>query len=183
MGTETYNDTYFEYLMSFIDMAPYIDIPGIRSILWQLHGIDFYPVFPMDKNRAYDGLFLRDIYAKQINVDRGLINRYLDLSTCTILELMIGLAYRCESQIMDTPELGDRTYVWFWEMFDNLGLFDCVHAGLVDHNLVNQKIMIFLNRQYEPNGRGGLFSTNDLQCDMRKLEIWQQMMKYLVETQ
>ena len=39
----------------------------------------------------------------------------------------------------------------------------------------------FLNRGYERNGRGGLFTIHDPSLDMRSAEIWYQFMWYLNE--
>ena len=41
---------------------------------------------------------------------------------CSVLEMMIALSMRCEEQIMDDPDIGNRTGQWFWDMIDNLGL-------------------------------------------------------------
>ena len=50
-----------------------------------------------------------------------------------------------------------------------------------DEEVVDEAIRIFLNREFEPDGRGGLFKVRDDQCDMRKLEIWLQLNCYLKE--
>lgn len=47
-----------------------------------------------------------------------------------------------------------------------------------DGDYVDFVITRFLNREYETNGKGGLF-TVDKQRDMRKVEIWCQLMWYL----
>lgn len=36
-----------------------------------------------------------------------------------------------------------------------------------------------LNRDYEPNGKGGLFIIQDCEQDLREVEIWYQMNWYL----
>ena len=79
---------------------------------------------------------------------------------------------------MDDPELGDRTGQWFWEMITTLGL-----GSMNDSNynewLVNDVVTRFLDRNYEPDGRGGLFRVRGFDRDMRKMEIWHQLMAYI----
>ena len=51
----------------------------------------------------------------------------------------------------------------------------------LEENTFNRVMQIFLNREYEPNGRGGLFTVNNSPADMRTVEIWYQFMWYLNE--
>ena len=44
---------------------------------------------------------------------------------------------------------------------------------------VDRILDIFLNRTYEANGRGGLFTIEDCPYDLRAVDIWYQMMWYL----
>ena len=37
----------------------------------------------------------------------------------------------------------------------------------------------FLNREYEPNGKGGLFKVRNCDYDLRDIEIWIQLLWYL----
>lgn len=79
---------------------------------------------------------------------------------------------------MYDPENGNRVDRWFWGMIESLGL-----AGMDDNHYdetyVNQVIYIFLNRQYDRSGRGGLFTLNLRGQDMRKIDIWYQMNWYI----
>ena len=79
---------------------------------------------------------------------------------------------------MDDPSLGDRTGQWFWGMITNMGL-----GSMNDTNfnewLVNDVVGRFLDRDYEPDGRGGLFRVIGWNRDMRTAEIWHQLMAYI----
>ena len=97
---------------------------------------------------------------------------------CSVLEMMIALAIRCEENIMDDPNIGDRTSQWFWGMVVNLGLGSMVDCRF-DKQFVDETIRIFLNRKYAPNGNGGLFTIRDCDKDLRKVEIWHQLCWYL----
>lgn len=79
---------------------------------------------------------------------------------------------------MTNPAKGDRTSQWFWGMITNLGL-----GSMSDSNfnewLVNDIVTRFLDRDYEPDGRGGLFTVKNWNRDMRTAEIWHQLMAYI----
>ena len=46
---------------------------------------------------------------------------------------------------------------------------------------VEEAIYRFMNRDYDSNGRGGLFIVNNPRQDLREVEIWYQMHWYLNE--
>ena len=82
--------------------------------------------------------------------------------------------------IMDDPTYGNRLGQWFWNMIVNLGL-GSMDDDKFDPGYVEYVIYRFLNREYEKNGKGGLFTIRDTRVDMRKAEIWYQAMWYLNE--
>lgn len=47
-----------------------------------------------------------------------------------------------------------------------------------DERYADKVITRFLNREYEPNGAGGLFRIKDCPYDLRSVEIWYQMCWY-----
>jgi hypothetical protein len=79
---------------------------------------------------------------------------------------------------MEDPQIGNRTQQWFWGMIVNLGL-----GGMYNEHFNRQEanaiIRIFLDRDYEPNGRGGLFRIRNCDVDLRRVEIWKQLCWYL----
>ena len=79
---------------------------------------------------------------------------------------------------MDNTSYGDRTTQWFWGMINNLGLGDMVDSRF-DKIHVNDIIQRFLDRNYEPNGKGGLFTIRVCDYDLREVEIWCQLLWYL----
>ena len=91
---------------------------------------------------------------------------------------MIALAIRCEENIMDDTSYGDRTAQWFWGMITSLGLGDQTDSR-IDYIYVDDVIKRFLDRDYEPNGKGGLFTIKNCRQDLRKVEIWYQLCWYL----
>ena len=92
--------------------------------------------------------------------------------------MMTALAIRCEENIMDDTRYGDRTTQWFWGMINNLGL-GSMWGDNYDKVYVDQVLQTFLNRDYAPNGKGGLFTIRNCDRDLRDVEIWYQLNWYL----
>lgn len=137
-----------------------------------LYSVEFYWTIPMDRNRALDGIDLRDKY--------GCSNDILD-EPCSVLEMLIGLAARMENQFMTNYDEGDRTGQWFWMMLTNLGL-NRLDDDNFDEETADYFTYRFLNRGYEPNGEGGgLFVVERPFQDLRDVDIWTQMNWYLGE--
>ena len=166
---------YFEWLWNFTKCRGHSQN---RKIITLLHNIEFRYSIPMDANREEDGIDLRYRFITEVGVPKNYqeVYAYLD-GPCSVLEMMIALAIRCEESIMDDPDIGDRTSEWFWLMMKNLGL-DYMSDRKFDRDIAEEKISIFLDRRYKRNGEGGLFVVNGRR-DLRKVEIWYQMCWYL----
>lgn len=166
---------YFEWLWNFTKCRGHSQN---RKIITLLHNIEFRYSIPMDANREEDGIDLRYRFITEVGIPRNYqeVYGYLD-GPCSVLEMMIALAIRCEESIMDDPDIGDRTSEWFWLMMKNLGL-DYMSDRKFDRDIAEEKISIFLDRKYKRNGEGGLFVVNGRR-DLRKVEIWYQMCWYL----
>jgi hypothetical protein len=134
----------------------------------------------MDGNRAEDGIDLRYRFGYEQGYDSQTISTFLDNRPCSVLEMLIALAIRCEEHIMDDPDIGNRTGQWFWNMIINLGL-GFMDDTKFDENYVKDVISRFLYRKYKRNGEGGLFTVEHCKNDLRTVEIWYQMCWYLDE--
>lgn len=166
---------YFKWMCGLVCGERFSDKISYRKLLMHLHDREFIYFVPYDDNRADDGISLR--YRYSLICDRMYYEDYLT-GPCSVLEMMLGLAIRCEETIMDDPEKGDRTGQWFWGMVVNLGLGSMSDANY-DERYVDDVITRFLNREYEPDGRGGLFTVKGWNRDMRTAEIWHQLMAYI----
>ena len=166
---------YFEWLCDIVCSGRFSKKVSFKRLLTYLHQTEFTYTILQDENRAMDGVDLRYRFAKSQNHEDEL--DYLD-GPCSILEMMVALAIRCEESIMDNPSKGDRTGQWFWSMIVNLNLGSMTDDRF-DKSYIDETIDIFLNREYAPNGCGSLFTILDCEYDLRDMAIWRQMCFYL----
>ena len=169
-------EMYFEWLYNIVDSGRFSSEYSYRKLLKYLHSIEFICRMRNDGDRANDGVRLRHRFAST-NDDCTYIIESVN-RPCSVLEMMISLSVRCEESIMSDPEYGDRTGQWFWRMIVNLGL-GSMSDKLFDEPYVKKVIVDFLKRDYEPDGRGGLFTVKNKHVDLRSIDIWTQMMWYL----
>lgn len=174
MAEKSIEREYFEWLYGLVMSGN----QAYRRVLNALNERDFVYLLEMDENRANDGLDLRYRFGYERGYAAEQIDEGLNVRPCSVLEMMVGLAARCEEHIMNDPAMGDRTHQWFWVMICSLGL-NLMTDARYDGYVAQMTIDKLLRREYAPNGRGGLFTVEDSLCDLRNLEIWYQMMGYL----
>ena len=147
------------------------------KLLVCLYDIPFVVINPRDENRCADGIELRYRFGMENGIPTAIISSCLDQKDCSVLELLIAICLRCEESIMTNTEYGDRTSQWFWNMLVNLGL-----GKMSDDNFDEREtrtiISRFMNREYGPNGEGGIVRVYN-HGDLRQVEIWYQVMWYL----
>ena len=163
---------YYEWMRRIVCGNAVVEGPReYNRLLQYLYNRDFIFINPMDENRAIAGVDLRYRYSREAAEE-------LKEKPCSILEMMVALALRCEESIMMSPDYDDRTSQWFWEMIQSLGL-DAMNDGSFNIRSVNHIVDVFLERRYRPNGKGGLFTIRNCDYDLRDIDIWYQMNWYL----
>lgn len=177
MTIEEINNNYFSWLCSLVsDSVP--SRKSYKKLLNYLYNTEFVYVMPMDGNRASDGINLRYRFGDENNIEQPAIAACVDTKGCSVLEMMVALALRCEEHITYNPSHGRKAGRWFWMFMDNLGLIDMFDTNY-DANYVNHVVWRFLDRGYTHDGQGGLVYIENCAFDMRTTEIWYQMMRYL----
>lgn len=172
-------ESYFNWLVDKIITDEHEYRSNYTMLFSKLFDEEYYWTIPRDINRAADGVALRERFSRETGEDVAYI---LDVTEfpCTVLEMMLALAMRCEFEIMSSPDLGDRTDKWFWTMIVNLGL-----ASMDDYNYdeenVNYILYRWLDGNVERNGGGGPFVISNPNRDMRFAELWYQANWYLCE--
>lgn len=150
-----------------------------------MHRKEFYSIVKNDNNRAEDGKKIRELFIKDMVID-GKYDEddlYMNLGgPCSILEMMIALAFRMEDTMYDC-EIDDKSNEYFWKMLHNLGLDDFTNLKYSEDEvfIVDMILEDFLERRYKRSGEGGLFPLRNYKKDQRTVEIWYQMMSYLTE--
>ena len=175
MTQETLSNEYFDWMYSRVcgeDLS-------YTKLLKRLHETVFTYTILMDDNRASDGVNVRYQFAYENDYHPAMIAEYIDNKPCSVLEMMVSLANRCED-IMANDEFGNRTKQWFMSMIYSLGLKRMTDS-MYDETFVDRAITRLLNRNYKSNGEGGLFTVERPRRDMRLVEIWYQMCWYLDE--
>lgn len=175
MMDDRIRNEYFEWLFELACEKLFPEAVSYRKLLMHLHSIIFRYSIPRDVNRAEDGISLRYRFARSNGY--GDVPECLD-GPCSVLEMVTALSIRCEEDIMDDPVVGDRTRQWLWGMINNLGLGGMMDSKF-DRLYVDEVVERFLNRDYEPDGRGGLFRVRHCAYDLRNVEIWYQLCWYL----
>jgi hypothetical protein len=180
------NDEYFEWMYDKVctirgikykdSYDRFAEGVSFRKLLTRLHDIEFTWIMPMDRNRAEDGIDLRYRFAYDVGYE-SYMSEYIN-GPCSVLEMMVSLAINMEEDIMDDVRFGDRTGQWFWGMIVSLGLGG-MNDRRYDDRLVGDVIGNFLRRDYEPDGRGGLFTVRHCDRDLRDMEIHIQRNYYL----
>ena len=176
------NNEYFEWMCQLVCNERYSRRLSYQKLLRHLHNIDFQYMLPMDGNRAEDGIDLRYRFGYEKEYEGPMIASYLDNRPCSVLEMLIALAFRCEEHIMTDPDIGNRMGQWFWNMIVSLGLA-AMDDGRFHEDRADYILDRFERRDYEYNGAGGLFTVNHPTEDMRWLDIWYQLMHYLQENE
>lgn len=170
------NNAYFDWIYDLVCGGRFSEDISYRKVLMELHSTNFIFKIRKDRGRASDGVHLRYRFPyEELGIDD--IERYIT-GPCSVLEMMLALAIRCEETIMVNPAYGDRTGEWFWGMMNSLGL-GSMTDDIYDKAEVKSIIKRFLKRDYEPNGKGGLFTIHGCEDDLRRVEIWFQMTWYL----
>lgn len=168
-------EEYFNWLYDYVCKGRSHEKVSYVKLFKALHRIEFIFTIPNDINRAKDGVDLRYRFAMMKDDDR--IMEMLD-GPCSVLEMMLALSIRCEETIMDNTGYGDRTSQWFWNMMSNLGI-GRMTDDIFEEYIVEDIIYTFLERRYEPDGKGGLFYIKGCEDDLRRVEIWIQLCWYL----
>lgn len=175
MTYDEMTDLYFNWIEKLISDDS-VEASDYRKLLLFLNDIPFSYIIPMDDNRIADGIDLRYRFGYDTEIPYAQIATYLDIRTASVLEVMVALSLRIEEQFIDGDDVGK----WFWIMINNLGLGE--YKDLYFNKAkVDRIVKKFIERDYNKNGSGGLFITNNDNKDMRNIEIWDQMHLYLNE--
>lgn len=157
------------YLKWLIDKC--WDPDRYSQLYLHLFNIDYKHINEYDSNRASDGEYLRFLYGEEVGLTSDTVIRNLEFSPCTILELIVALAIRLETIFYTDKPTDNRTDLWIKDMIESLGLsrFD---NDRFDRDEVDERIYRFLNAEFDEYGKGGLFTLNTPNPNIRSFDIW-----------
>lgn len=166
-------EDYFSYICGMVGIDP-----DYTELAQYLLSVPFNYILPMDANREADGIDLRYNFGYDYGIDQVLIVNELDICQCSVLEMLAALSLRVNNII--TSE--QNAQFIFWSMIENLGL-ESQTNGYFNKSYCEDRINKFLNREYQPNGEGGLITLLDPPTDLRKVEIWDQLIWWINENE
>lgn len=169
--------SYYNWMCQLVYTPGYSPQDKYTKLLSLLYLTPFEYTNILDGNRESDGVNLRYHYGYLFNVPSPQITVELDTRPCSVLEMMIALACKCED-IFSDMQLGNRTGQWFWEMIWNLGLISYDDTNF-DELHVRHILRRFFTNTYSKDGSGSLFRIINSQEDLRNVDIWTQMHWYM----
>lgn len=177
---------YWQWMMELIHrsdrnflLKPYNST--YNQLLSKLNSTQFEYIIDKDSNRYSDGIELRYHFGYERDVPQPIIATCIDNRPCSVLEMMVALAKRCDNFMCD-DESGCRIGNWFWNMISTLGLmpFNDNIWSESSKTIVEKKLQTFMNRQYDPvTGEGSLFLNIQNRPNYADVEIWYQANWYL----
>jgi len=171
------DDAYFEWLYSQVGSVTNRNLAKTYwTLLRLLHQKEFtWSNVVMDENRAHDGRDLRLEFLRSTGTELGKDDTHWMDYGCSMLELLIALSRKLAF------EGEGEASAWFWELVGNLGLDECTDANPPDAKIVNLILDKVVERDYSPNGAGGLFPLENANEDQTHIELWYQANAYLLE--
>lgn len=151
------SDSYYYWLINQYGGRSQEDIYGAlagRDYIWQIS---------LDAARASDGVSLRSVCAYKYGVQEE------DIASgpCSCLEMLCAL-----SDMMVANCDGPDNIYFMNCMIDNIGL-------RTSRSNMQHKIDIWLNREYDADGKGSPIWIRGCQSDLRHMSVWDQMLLYL----
>lgn len=164
---EPLEERYFNWLCAKVvrDLGPHP-----KGLLQKLHSMEYTWIVSGDRNRAAEGVELREYFFNSAFIKRD--PEFLR-DPCSLLEFFIAFADRAAFQT------SEPTHKWFWEFMTNLNLEGFRVVSRETEQLIDDILYTFLWRVYEDNGDGGMFPLRNPRRDQRRMEIWYQFCDYL----
>lgn len=171
---------YFQSINRFLTDKTDREYTALLSLLFNR---EYVWSIRMDETRAAYVKISREGFLEKQNLTPEQRQEWaasLDL-TPRLLEVLLMLSKQMEDSFGFAKE--GNIPEWFWLMMNNLGLskYDDRNLGTREANIINQKLDIWLSRQFKPNGEGSPFPLKGPCLDQRFVDLWQQANLYVTE--
>ena len=176
-GSE-FQKSYFLWLTQIIDDKYYLQGRVPSKLLEYLYNTNYFYTKEIDSSREEDGLSLRHNFAYERGVPVLVCDEFMEGKNCSVLEMLIALSIRAAERVFNDPKDPEPvTGRFFWDMIRTLGLDPMIQH--FDAKEADEKIMRFMQHEYDRDGKGGLFYIPNCSFDMRTTSIWFQLSWYL----
>lgn len=170
MSPQPLDELYFRWLLTQVGS----EARNRTSLLEQIFLKEFVWHIPNDDNRAVDGQDLRLEFLRKMKISDP-PEDWMWLR-CSMLEMLIALSRKLAFEAEGEPS------DWFWILIKNLDLYRYKgRLRSLDIIDIDETLDRVIWRNYDENGRGGLFPLQYPAQDQREVEIWYQMSAYLLE--
>lgn len=178
MNESEFKRNYFSWLTHIIDDRYYLKGRDPSDLLLYLYNTNYFYTNSMDSSREEDGLSLRHNFSNERGIPVLLSDDFMEGKQCSVLEMLIALSIRAAERVFNDPKDPEPlTGRFFWDMVHNVGLDPMINS--FDAKETDEKVMCFMQRNYEPDGKGGLFYIPGCEFDMRTVSVWFQLSWYL----
>lgn len=168
-------ELYFNWLTNLVRAKR-----SYSLLMEQLYTTTFYAVIDLDENRIARAVDLQETYIYENGLSEETMEYLHGTEDMSVLEVLASIAYRVEESIMCDDDYGDRTYLWFWKMIENLDI--CLPNSKYNEDYVSWVLHRFMNREFEPDGTGSIVKLRDKhKTDARDIEFWHLFCLYLSE--
>lgn len=150
-------------------------------LLSELNKIEYYFVEPMDSDRVYYALKLRDEFS-EIEGSRDIYD--VMPGSCTALELLVSMAKDAEFTLCDF-DAGSRTSQFFWQFIHNLGLSYLTNANwsFDAANFIYSTVTKWFDRRFGPNGTGSPWPIPNTRVDLTTVPMWDMFQWWLADNE
>ena len=178
MNRSEFRKCYFSWLTSIVNDKYYLKGRDPSKLLRYLYSVDYFYTNNMDSSREEDGLGLRHNFACERGISFLACDDFMEGKNCSVLEMLIALSIRAAEKVFNDPKDPEPlTGRFFWDMIRTIGLDSMIQN--FDAKETDEKVMRFMQRNYNHDGIGGLFYIPNCSFDMRNENIWFQLTWYL----
>lgn len=180
-------DKYYDWLCERLRLKPISS--GYEWLCAKLMTIPFKAVKTVtdDNNRVSDALYLRSTFCYKFSLDaRARRDFYRSLGPCSVFEIMVVMIEEMCFLMGSNALASNDPSSLFFELIDNLDLgylndWCYRHDPKSCDEEAEETVAVFVNREYEYDGYGGLFPLEHADEDQRTVNLYHQMELYLIE--
>jgi hypothetical protein len=144
------------------------------ALMSTLYTCEFVALVPNDDNRVEDIKDLKKEFLFDAEIPYAQPTWF---EHCSFLELLIVL-----SRLLDFETDFGIEYC-FWHLLENIGLSEYNDNKKFSEQEVEEIVDTVVSRNYDRNGRGGLFPLEKSRDDQREIDLWYQLNAYVIQNE